>query len=142
MLHATLSDACHLRNNCALQYAHEILAVIINTSCLFQDKKMIGLRSGLVLEELPFAAVSFLICSPTYMHMQGLLDAVRRNDMDRVRNLMSAGMGLDAAPHPLPPMTPPLIEAVCCGHRDMVKMLLDRKASLNARDVALGTKAL
>ena len=66
------------------------------------------------------------------------MEAVRRGDIARVRGIMSSGLGLDSAPHPLPPMTPPLIEAVCAGHRDMVEMFLDRKANLNARDVALG----
>lgn len=72
------------------------------------------------------------------MHLQGLVEAVRRGDMGHVRGIMSSGLGLDAAPHPLPPMTPPLIEAVCAGHHDMVELFLDRKANLNARDVALG----
>ncbi len=66
------------------------------------------------------------------------MDAVRQNDMGRVRGILSSGVGLDSAPQPLPPMTPPLIEAVCAGHRDMVEMFLDGKANLNARDVALG----
>ncbi len=66
------------------------------------------------------------------------MDAVRRGDMRHVRGIMSSGLGLDSAPHPLPPMTPPLIEAVFAGRHDMVEMFLDRKANLNARDVALG----
>ncbi|KAK9916591.1 hypothetical protein WJX75_004630 [Coccomyxa subellipsoidea] len=72
----------------------------------------------------------------------GLVEAVRRGDTGHVRGIMSSGLGLDAAPHPLPPMTPPLIEAVCAGHHDMVELFLDRKANLNARDVALGGTAL
>ena len=52
--------------------------------------------------------------------------------------MLSKGMNLDAAPSPLPPMTPPLIEAVCTRDRDMVELLLDQRASLDARDVAYG----
>ena len=76
------------------------------------------------------------------MSSQGLLEAVQQHDVGRVRGVLSSGMGLDSAPHPLPPMTPPLIEAVCAGHRDMVEMFLDTKANLMARDVALGERFL
>jgi hypothetical protein len=55
-----------------------------------------------------------------------------------VRSMLSKGMNLDAAPSPLPPMTPPLIEAVCTGQRELVELLLDQHASLKARDVAYG----
>ena len=52
--------------------------------------------------------------------------------------MLSKGMNVDAAPSPLPPMTPPLIEAVCTGQRELVELLLDQHASLKARDVAFG----
>ena len=52
--------------------------------------------------------------------------------------MLSKGMDVNAAPCPLPPMTPPLIEAVCTRDRDMVELLLDQRASLDARDVAYG----
>ncbi len=52
--------------------------------------------------------------------------------------MLSKGMNVDAAPSPLPPMTPPLIEAVCTGQRELVELLLDQHASLTARDVAYG----
>ncbi len=76
------------------------------------------------------------------MFSQGILKAVQQHDIGRVRGILSSGMGLDYAPHPLPPMTPPLIEAVCAGHRDMVEVFLDTKANLMARDVALGEQFL
>lgn len=69
---------------------------------------------------------------------QDLLEAVQLHNMPRVRELLTSGLSLDSAPQPLPPMTPPLIEAVCAGHRDLVEMLLERRANLLARDVALG----
>lgn len=52
--------------------------------------------------------------------------------------MLSKGMNVDAAPSPLPPMTPPLIEAVCTGQCELVELLLDQHASLKARDVAYG----
>lgn len=69
---------------------------------------------------------------------QDLLEAVQLHNMPRVRELLSTGLSLDSAPQPLPPMTPPLIEAVCAGHCDLVEMMLERRANLLARDVALG----
>jgi hypothetical protein len=39
-------------------------------------------------------------------------------------------------------MTPPLIEAVCARRRDIIDALLDRSASLQARDVAYGAHSL
>jgi hypothetical protein len=69
---------------------------------------------------------------------QDLLEAVQLYNLARVREILTTGLSLDSAPQPLPPMTPPLIEAVCGGHRDLVEMLVDRKANLLARDVALG----
>lgn len=77
-----------------------------------------------------------------YVFLQGLLKAVQQHDIGRVRGILSSGLGFDSAPHPLPPMTPPLIEAVCAGHRDMVEMFLDTKPNLMARDVALGELTL
>ena len=70
--------------------------------------------------------------------MQSLLDAVRSSDMAAVRACLDTCSGLDVAPEPLPPMTPPLIEAVCAGRRDCIELLLQRGASLEARDVAYG----
>jgi hypothetical protein len=63
---------------------------------------------------------------------------VRGSDLAAVRACLDACSGLDAAPEPLPPMTPPLIEAVCAGRRDCIELLLQRGASANARDVAYG----
>ncbi len=69
---------------------------------------------------------------------QDLLEAVQLHNIAKVREILTTGLSLDSAPQPLPPMTPPLIQAVCAGHRDLVEMLLERKANLLARDVALG----
>ena len=71
--------------------------------------------------------------------VQGLLNAVRSRDRAEARSFLSKGMNVDAAPSPpLPKMTPPLIEAVCTGDRDLVELLLEHRASLTARDVAYG----
>ena len=74
------------------------------------------------------------------MDVQGLLNAVVSRNLAEVRSMLSKGMDVDAAPSPLPPMTPPLIEAVCTRDRDMVELLLDQRASLDARDVAYGRR--
>lgn len=62
--------------------------------------------------------------------------------MARVRELCKSGLDVNASRSPMPPMTPPLIEAVAAGRRDMVDFLLDQSASLQARDVAYGMFAL
>ena len=77
-----------------------------------------------------------------YVSAQSLLDAVQSSDLAAVRAALELCNGLDAAPSPLPPMTPPLIEAVCAGRRDCVELLLQRGASLDTRDVAYGARAL
>ena len=72
---------------------------------------------------------------------QSLLDAVQGSDLAAVRAALELCNGLDAAPSPLPPMTPPLIEAVCAGRRDCMELLLQRGASLDTHDVAYGALA-
>lgn len=73
---------------------------------------------------------------------QSLLNAVQGSDLAAVRAALELCNGLDAAPSPLPPMTPPLIEAVCAGRRDCMELLLQRGASLDTHDVAYGALAL
>ena len=74
-----------------------------------------------------------------YLHpLQSLLEAAHHGNLALVQQLCASGMDLNAAKIPLPPMTPPLIEAVCARRRDIIECLLDRSASLQARDVAYG----
>ena len=69
---------------------------------------------------------------------QTLLEAVHQGNLAAVQQLCASGLDINAARSPLPPMTPPLIEAVCARRRDIIDLLLDRSASLQARDVAYG----
>ena len=77
----------------------------------------------------------------TSMPLQSLLEAAHQGNLALVQQLCASGMDLNAARSPLPPMTPPLIEAVCARRRDIIECLLDRSASLQARDVAYGAQA-
>eukprot|EP00884_Botryococcus_braunii_P006073 jgi/Botrbrau1/15467/Bobra.43_2s0089.2 len=68
----------------------------------------------------------------------GLLEAIRGRDVNRVRMLLSSVGNLDAATAPMPPMTPPLVEAAAVGDWDILNLLLERSPSLDVRDVGLG----
>lgn len=71
-----------------------------------------------------------------------MVNAIRGRDFNKVRMLLSSVTNLDAAGAPLPPMTPPLVEAAAAGDCDILNLLLERSPSLDVRDVGLGVCSL
>lgn len=74
---------------------------------------------------------------------QRLTLAVRRGDVEAAHRLLEAGAGLRPE-RPLPASLNPLvIEAACCGQRDVLELVLERDASaVSAVDVAHGATPL
>jgi hypothetical protein len=84
-------------------------------------------------------STSVLLSILAELVLQGLVDAIRGRDINRVRSLLETVQNLDASAAPLPPMTPPLVEAAASGDLDILSLLLERNPNLDVRDVGLGT---
>ena len=70
-----------------------------------------------------------------------LFDAVERNDLAAVEQLLSRDAGVNSLDLRYPSWyaAPPLIRAAQAGHSEMVRLLLANGADVNARDAGGGT---
>jgi ankyrin repeat protein len=72
-----------------------------------------------------------------------LFDAVERNDLAAVEELLLRGADVNSLDPRCPPYAcPALMAAACRGYSDMVRLLLANGADVNARDVGGGTALL
>lgn len=70
--------------------------------------------------------------------MKVVLKAVRSGDLQTVKQLLAEGVDVTKSSSPLPPTTPPLIEACVSGNTDILRLLVERSAGSDIRDVAYG----